>query len=198
MATAQFINIGEAAEMDIQSLSAIGEDAPDNVVIQTLDFAGRTIDSYVWNDWVDATPCWVDDSYEKVDGVTIAPGTGLWIQGTAQTQGILSAGKVGSSDVVVALRNGGTLAGNPFPVEVKLQDIIAEGDEAPDNIVIQTLDYAGRTVDSYVWNDWVDSTPCWVDDSYEKVETVTFSPGAGLWVQGTSDKQYVRFPAPTL
>ena len=86
MATAQFVNIGESSEMDIQALSAIGEDAPDNVVIQTLDFAGRTVDSYVWNDWVDTTPCWVDDSYEKVENVTISSGAGIWVQGTSTEQ----------------------------------------------------------------------------------------------------------------
>ena len=198
MATAQFVNVGDATEMDIQQLAAVGDDAADNVVIQTLDFAGRTVASYVWNDWVEATPCWVDDGYEKVEGVTIAPGSGIWVQGTTATQGIQSAGKVKTEDVTVSLRNGGTLAGNPFPVSIDLQDILASGDDAADNVVIQTLDYAGRTVASYVWNDWVEATPCWVDDGYEKVEGITIAGGEGLWVQGTLTTQYITFPAPEL
>ena len=88
MTAAQFVNIGDATEMDIQQLAAVGDDAADNVVIQTLDFAGRTVDSYIWNDWVDTTPCWVNDSFEKVEGVTIASGEGLWVQGTTTDQTI--------------------------------------------------------------------------------------------------------------
>ena len=198
MTAAQFVNIGDATEMDIQQLAAVGDDAADNVVIQTLDFAGRTVDSYIWNDWVDTTPCWVNDSFEKVEGVTIAPGAAVWVQGTTTSQGIQSAGKVGTSDVVVTLKNGGTLAGNPFPVAIDIQDVVAQGTDAPDNVVIQTLDYAGRTVDSYIWNDWVDTTPCWVNDSFEKVEGVTIASGEGLWVQGTTTDQTIRFPAPEL
>ena len=198
MTAAQFVNIGDATEMDIQQLAAVGDDAADNVVIQTLDFAGRTVDSYIWNDWVDTTPCWVNDSFEKVEGVTIAPGAAVWVQGTTTSQGIQSAGKVGTSDVVVTLKNGGTLAGNPFPVAIDIQDVVAQGTDAPDNVVIQPLDYAGRTVDSYIWNDWVDTTPCWVNDSFEKVEGVTIASGEGLWVQGTTTDQTIRFPAPEL
>lgn len=198
MATSQFLDVGAATEMDIQQLQAVGDDAADNVVIQTLDFAGRTVDSYIWNDWVDTTPCWVNDSFEKVEGVTLAPGAAVWVQGTTTTQGIQSAGKVGTSDVVITLKNGGTLAGNPFPVAVDIQDVVAQGTEAPDNVVIQTLDYAGRTVDSYIWNDWVDTTPCWVNDSFEKVEGVSIASGEGLWVQGTTTEQSIRFPAPEL
>ena len=198
MATAQFVKVAGDESMDLQSFSAVGDDAADNVVIQTLDFAGRTVASYVWNDWVGETPCWVDDGYEKVEGVAIAPGSGIWVQGTSSEQGIQSAGKVKSEDVTVTLKNGGTLAGNPFPVSIDLQDILASGDDAPDNVVIQTLDYAGRTVASYVWNDWVAETPCWVDDGYEKVEGITIAGGEGLWVQGTLATQYITFPAPEL
>ena len=198
MATAQFVNVGGTDEMDIQQISAVGDDAADNVVVQTLDFAGRTVDSYIWNDWVDTTPCWVNDSFEKVEGITLPPGAAVWVQGTTTSQGIQSAGKVGTSDVVVALKNGGTLAGNPFPIAIDIQDIVAQGTDAPDNVVIQTLDYAGRTVDSYIWNDWVDTTPCWVNDSFEKVEGVSITAGEGLWVQGTTTEQAIRFPAPEL
>ena len=198
MTAAQFVNVGDATEMDIQQLAAVGDDAADNVVIQTLDFAGRTVDSYIWNDWVDTTPCWVNDSFEKVEGITIAPGAAVWVQGTTTSQGLQSAGKVGTSDVVVTLKNGGTLAGNPFPIAIDIQEVVAQGTDAPDNVVIQTLDYAGRTVDSYIWNDWVDTTPCWVNDSFEKVEGVTIASGEGLWVQGTTTDQTIRFPAPEL
>ena len=79
-----------------------------------------------------------------------------------------------------------------------LQSIKPTGDEASDNVYIQTLDAAGYTVDSYTWNDWANAEACWVDDSYAPVENVKIAPGQGLWVQGSSNAQYIQFPAPEL
>ena len=197
MLTPQFLGIG-TGELDLQSLKAEGDDTSDNVFIQTLDAAGRTVASYGWNDWAADEACWVDDDYEPVEGVTFLAGQGLWVQGLSAEQSLQSAGKVGTSDVVVALRNGCVGAGNPFPITINLQDIVAEGDDTSDNVFIQTLDAAGRTIASYGWNDWATDTPCWVNDDYEPVDGVTFSAGQGLWVQGTSDGQSIRFPAPEL
>ena len=197
MIAPQFIDIATAT-MDIQQLKATGDSTGDNVVIQTLDQGGYTVNSYAWNDWAAAEPCWVDDDYVPVEGITFEPGAGLWVQGLNTDQGIQSAGKVGTSDVVVTLRNGFTAAGNPFPVAIDLQDIVAEGDNVADNVVIQTLDQGGYTLKSYAWNDWAAAEPCWVDDDYNPVEDVVFAPGAGLWVQGISGDQSIRFPAPEL
>ena len=91
-----------------------------------------------------------------------------------------------------------TATGNPFPVAVNLQDIVALGDDTSDNVFIQTLDPAGYTLDTYSWNDWATDTPCWVDDNYEKVDGIIFNPGQGLWIQGSSTAQYITFPAPEL
>lgn len=195
--TPQFVPIsGEA--ITLESLVATGDEASDNVQIQTLDAYGRTVDTYDWNDWAQDVPCWVDADWEKVEGVTFAPGQGLFVMGSSSLQGIQSAGKVGTSDIVVSLRMNGTLAGNPFPVEIDLQDIIAGGDEASDNVQIQTLDAYGRTVESYDWNDWAQDEPCWVDADWEKVEGVKIAPGMGLFVMGSNDAQYLSFPAPAL
>lgn len=79
-----------------------------------------------------------------------------------------------------------------------LQSLKANGDETSDNVYIQTLDAYGRTLTSYGWNDWATEEACWVNDDYEKVEGVTFTPGLGLWVQGTSTSQALVFPAPEL
>ena len=198
MVTPQFLNIGSSGAVPLQTLKPTGEDTSDNVYIQTLDAAGRTVDNYAWNDWANDEACWVDDNYAPVEGVSFAAGQGLWVQGLAEAQGIQSAGKVGGEDVSVTLRNGCTAAGNPFPVEIDLQDILAVGEDTSDNVYIQTLDAAGRTVDSYAWNDWATDEPCWVDDSYTKVEGVKFTPGQGLWIQGLSESQSIRFTAPEL
>lgn len=198
MVTAQFLNIGGTGNTNLQDIIPTGDDTSDNVFIQTLDSAGYTVDNYSWNDWATDKACWVDDNYEEVTGVTFTPGQGLWVQGAAATQGLQTAGKVGVADISVTLRAGCTATGNPFPTAVDLQDIIPEGDDTSDNVFIQTLDSAGYTVDNYSWNDWATDKACWVDDNYEEVTGVTIEPGAGLWVQGSSSSQYLRFPAPEL
>ena len=79
-----------------------------------------------------------------------------------------------------------------------LEALSPTGEDTSDNVAIQTLDAAGYTVDNYLWNDWLAETPCWVNDSFEVVEDVTFAPGQGLWVFGSSTNQYIKFPAPEL
>ncbi len=203
MVTPQFAPMtGNTISLD--SLVPTGDNLPDNIDIRVLDAAGRTVEgcAYAWNDWVDENgPCWANGDYEKVTGVSFAPGQGLWVYGKSTTQGLRSCGQVGLADVIVTLRNGGTPTGNPFPVEINLQDIVPEGPNLPDNIDIRVLDAAGRTVEgcAYAWNDWVDENgPCWANGDYEKVTGVSFAPGQGLWVYGKSTSQTLRFPAPEL
>lgn len=182
----------------MQALAATGDDASDNVQIQILDAYGRTADTFEWNDWATESACWVDGDWNRVEDVTVAPGQGLWLMGSSSSQGLQSAGKVGTSDVVVTLRNGGTTTGNPYPISMDLQDILAEGEEASDNVQIQTLDAYGRTVETYEWNDWATESACWVDGDWNRVEEVSILPGQGLWVMGSSSEQSLRFPAPEL
>lgn len=198
MSAPQFVNIGASADIPIQTIKAVGEDTSDNVYIQLLDAHGYTTVSYAWNDWAADEPCWVNDDYEPVEDVTFPAGQGLWMQGTSSLQGVQSAGKVGSSDVVVTLQEGFVATGNPFPIAINLQDIVAEGEDTSDNVYIQLLDAHGYTTVSYSWNDWAADEPCWVNDDYEPVEGVSFGAGQGLWIQGTTSAQSIRFPAPKL
>ena len=101
-------------------------------------------------------------------------------------------------DVSVALRFGYTLLGNPFPVAVALQDIVAEGEACSDNVSISTIDSFGGLVATYTWNDWAADNACWVDDSYTPVEGVSIAPGQGLWAGASAATQAIRFPAPEL
>lgn len=201
MCTPQFLPIGRET-ISLDSLIATGATAVDNVNIRVLDAAGRTVDGcdYTWNDYMYDSPCWVNGDYEKVENVSFAPGQGLWIYGSSENEGVISSGLVGTSDVVVSLRFGATATGNPFPVSINLQDIVALGDTAVDNVNIRVLDAAGRTIEGcdYTWNDYMYDTPCWVNGDYEKVEGVTFAPGQGLWVYGSSTAESLRFPAPVL
>ena len=83
-----------------------------------------------------------------------------------------------------------------------LQSIKPTGDETSDNVAIQTLDAYGRTVANYLWVNWAGDEgdqEAWIDDEeFAIVEDVSFQPGQGLWVQGSSTSQYLRFPAPEL
>lgn len=202
MVAPQFLGVGENEAITLESLAPTGDDASDNVNIRVLDAYGRTIEGqdYTWNDWNYSEPCWVDSNYEKVEGVVFKQGQGLWVYGSSASQALQSAGKVGKEDAVVKLRADATPTGNPFPVDIPLQDIVAEGENCSDNVNIRILDAYGRTVEGcdYTWNDWNYSEPCWVDSNYEKIENVTIPAGQGLWVYGSSDKQFLRFPAPEL
>lgn len=135
---------------------------------------------------------------EKAEGVTFAPGQALWVQGDSGENLIQSSGKVGTLDVAVQLRNGATLAGNPTPVAIDLQDIICNAG-CSDLVFIQTVDSIGLTVDNYGWVDYGGDNGdelCWLDlNTMEKAEGVTINPGQGLWIQGDNTDQYVMFPA---
>ena len=202
LVTAQFVNIGSATETPLQSIKPTGENTSDTVSIQTLDSAGRAVDTYIWCDWAGPDSdqeAWSDGSGDIIEGVSFAPGAGLWVQGSDVGQGLQTAGKVGTSDVVVQLCNGNVALGNPFPVAINLQDIVPQGDGISDNVSIQTLDSAGRAVDTYIWCDWAgpdSDQEAWSDGSGDIIEGVSFAPGAGLWVQGASTEQSIRFPAP--
>lgn len=198
MVCPQFLNIGTNTAVPLQSIIPTGEDTSDNVQIQALDAYGYTVASYDWNDWANSSACWVDADYAPVEGVSFAPGQAVWVMGSSSNQSLQSSGQVGASDVVVNLQKNGTLLGNPFPVAINLQDIIAQGEDASDNVQIQILDSYGYTVYSYDWNDWANNSACWVDADYAPINGVEISAGQGLWVMGSSTSQSIRFPAPTL
>ena len=200
MLTPQFVPVGGASTIALDDLVPAGDeiDTDGAINIQTLTAGGVTIDTYQWIDWGDPKG-WCDDSYTLVEGVSFPIGAGLWVQGASTSSGIQSAGKVGTSDVVVQLRQGFTATGNPFPTALALQDIIPEGEDIDTDgaINIQTLTAGGVTIDTYQWIDWGDPKG-WCDDSYTLVENVTFPAGTGLWVQGSKTSEYLRFPAPEL
>jgi hypothetical protein len=86
LVTAQFSGVG-GTNLSLDSLSASGTDASDNVTLATVDEYGTPIDVYAWNDWLDAdNPCWVDGSFTPVENVSFAPGVGLWTSGSNNSQ----------------------------------------------------------------------------------------------------------------
>ncbi len=206
MMTPQFISIGESSSISLDSLKPVGEDVDTEggVNIQVLNAFGVTVNQYLWIDWSadDDIVGWCDGNFELVSGVTFEPGQGLWVQGTSAGASVQSAGKVGTSDVTIQLRRGATATGNPFPVTIALQDILPIGEDVDTEggVNIQVLNAYGVTVNQYLWIDWSadDDIVGWCDGNFELVSGVTFEPGQGLWVQGTSSDAYLRFPAPEL
>ena len=190
----------------LESFTPTGDDVYGAVTINKLDAYGFVIATYTWTDaggegW-DTPDVWVDDDNNIVENITFAPGEGLMVGGAAVSQGLQSAGKVGTADVAVQLRNGATLCGNPFPVSAALDDIYPTGDDVYGAVSINTLDAYGFVTATYTWTDaggegW-DTADVWVDDDNNIINNVTFDPGQGLWVNGASTSQYLRIPAPEL
>ena len=196
MTGAQFLNCNDSGNIALSSIKPAAaamsaEDLAGSVEIQTLDNAGLTVDSYVWN----------GAGWEGDDETTFAPGTGLWVfnqVGDADIVSLQTAGKVGTADIVVTLDDNGGAVGiaNPFPVKVALADLIPEcasmtAADLAGCVEIQTLDNAGLTVDSYVWN----------GEGWEGDDNTEFAAGAGLWVFnqiGDAAEVTLRIPAPEL
>lgn len=97
------------------------------------------------------------------------------------------------------LKPGATMATPQFlPVSgetISLDDLVPTGDGTSDSVVIQTLDAAGGTVDTYAWNDRVYGKGCWVDSNFAEATGVTFAPGQGLWVYGANPRKVCNMRA---
>ena len=205
MTGAQFFGMNSTNSINLQDIKPTGDDTSDNVIIQTLDAYGHGVAMYNWINYAGDSgdkEAWIDtDTFEIVTDVTFAPGTGLWVDGSSSLQGLQTAGIVGKEDVSVALRPGSTAIVNPFPVAIKLQDIIPTGDDTSDNVIIQTLDAYGHGVAMYNWVNYAGDSgdqSAWIDTDTFEIVDVTFPAGAGLWVDGSSTGQALRFPAPEL
>ena len=193
---AQFMNIGATSDYNIQNIVATGDDVENDVFLQTLTASGKANETFSWDTWlfVEDEPAWIDD--EGIATRTFAPGEAIWIQGKAG-YAIQTAGQVGTDDVIVNLINGNVAVGNPFPVSVNIQDIVATGDDVENDVFLQTLTSAGKANETFSWDTWlfVEDDPAWIDD--EGIATRNFAPGEGIWVQGKAGYT-LRMPAPEL
>ena len=201
----QFLGVGSAdGSVDLQSIKC-NDASSDSVSLQILNNIGIGGDSYFWVNWYDPDgtgneeSCWVDGAGEKVVDFKIQLGQGLWVSGANEEQVFQRAGQVGTSDVVVQLRDGSTMTGNPSPIAIGLQDIRCN-DASSDSVSLQILNNIGIGGDSYFWVNWYDpdgtgnEESCWVDGAGEKVNDFKVLPGQGLWVTGANEDQYITFP----
>ena len=180
--------------MNIQDLKPMGDNVPDDgsIVLQTLDSAGMRGDVMLswwgdgWYDINDDTP----DTY-------LQRGDAIWISFPDNTLSLNCAGEVSSAPVASPLCDGFVAIGNPYPVNIDIQDLVpvaSEGD-VPESgeIVIQTLDAAGMRGDVMLsW--WGDG---WYDVNDETPATL-LAPGEGIWVSANSDKLSLTWPGFTL
>ena len=133
----------------------------------------------------------------------IDAGTAFWTSGLDGLT-LTYAGQVLTSASVIPLRTGYTAVANPNAVNVDITDVLVTGytGESMEDVVVQTLDYVGNAVASYIWLDddgAGDFDPGWYDEDYEAIEsgTVYIEPAKGLWVAGADGLNLV-FPATTL
>ena len=190
-----FLPIGDAEGYSIQDIIPAGADL-DNVQMQTLTKAGKGDETFAWDTWEYVAPgeeAWADD--KGVATRKFKPGEALWVQGV-DNYTLTTKGEVGKADVIINLVTGNVACGNPFPVEISIQDIVPTGANL-DNIQIQTLTKAGKGDETFAWDTWEYVAPgeeAWADD--KGVATRKFQPGEGLWVQGV-EGYTLRIPAPT-
>ena len=197
LVSAQFLPVG-GGDYDIQNIKANGTDVETYVTLQTLTTSGKRNEMFSWDTWLYVEPGdakWIDD--QGIATRKFLPGEALWVSGqpgyTLQT-----CGEVGTSDVVVALADGNVAVGNPFPVEVAIQDIVATGADIETYVTLQTLTTGGKRNEMFSWDTWLYVEPGdakWIDD--QGVATRKFQPGEGIWVSGQAGYT-LRIPAPTL
>ena len=196
LVAAQFAPVGNAEGYDIQNIVAEGADVESFVALQTLTSSGKANETFSWDTWMYVTdkPAWIDDA--GIATRKFAPGEALWVQGRAGYS-ITTAGQVDLSDLVVELVDGNKAVGNPFPVKVNIQDIVAEGADVESFVALQTLTSSGKANETFSWDTWmyVVDEPAWIDDV--GIATREFEPGEGIWVQGRAGYT-LRIPAPEL
>ena len=165
-----------------------------------LNNIGISYTVYNWINWYEnpdsgeTESCWVDDGFEKVIGMKIQAGQGMWVAGSSDSgdQIFTSSGQVGVKDVTVALCNGSVMTGNPTPVALDVQDIICS-EPCSDNVSFKILNNIGISYTVYNWINWYENPDsgetesCWVDDGFEKIIGMTIDPGQGMWVAGSAD-----------
>ena len=213
-AGACFVNVDGSA-MNLQDLKVTGydksvgyEDA--EVTVQSLDAAGRTVETYTWYDVPGDFVGWLDSSDNFVEDVTIAPGEGLYAGAPNTDFALQSAGQVATSDIAIVLRFGSKHVVNPTPVAVNLNDINEDGkflrvigydvdvgyEDA--EVTVQSLDAAGRTVETYTWYDVPGDFYGWLDSSDTYVEDVTIAPGESVYAGAPDNTFSIVFPGVTL
>ena len=89
----QFVSTS-GGEIDLQDIKC-NDAASDSVSFMILDNIGLGGDTYFWINYYGDNgdeSCWVDGGFEKVVGMKIQPGQGLWVAGESEEQYITFPG----------------------------------------------------------------------------------------------------------
>ena len=84
----QFVGVAEAdGSVDLQTIKC-NDECSDAVTFKILNNIGISDIIYLWINWYDPgdgnrESCWVEETYEKVVGMNIQPGQGMWVFGSA-------------------------------------------------------------------------------------------------------------------
>ena len=150
--------------MDLTKLTVVGyaESCAGEFDIQLLDDLGRTVKQYAWHDFDKKGKhylgwCDVSDGHYVAEGeVLFASGKGLWVKAYAEGLSLMCNGQVLTASQSIKLQNNFTMVSNPYPVDVPLLNMWAEGygESCAGEIDLQTLDELGRTTNMYVWHDF--------------------------------------------
>ena len=197
MTCAQFAPVDGTAEgMDLQDLIPQGDDCVDNLALSILDPYGTTLTTYFWIDYgSEGGSYWTEDGDSKAVGVKFKSSEAFWLQASSDTQFLQSSGAVCKEDVIIQLQEGATMVGNPTPISVDIQDILPSGEDCVDNLALSILDPYGTTLTTYFWIDYgSEGGSYWTEDGDSKALDVSIAPGKGVWLQASSDAQYVTFP----
>ena len=206
---ASFVNI-DASAINLQDLKVTGYDieegyGDEEVYVQTLDRAGRTIASYFWYDLSDDDMYgWYDENGDYVEDLIIPAGEGLYAYSPDASFGIQSAGQVPTSDITVVLRTGAKHVVNSTPVEANIQGLNVTGYDTEEGygdeeVYVQTLDRAGRTIASYFWYDLTDDGMYgWYDEAGDFVEDLVIPPGESVYAYSPDETYSIVMPGVTL
>ncbi len=178
----------------------LGDIVPQNckdaeVYVRTVDSVGKVVDNYIyyvteayrgwWNAYDDSIDC---------NNVELPIGQGLNIQGVDGAS-LRSSGTVCTNDILIKIRGGETLTGNPFPKTIKLGDIVPQNCNDAE-VYVRTVDSVGKVVDNYIyyvteayrgwWNAYDDSIDC---------NDVEIPAGLGINIQGVDGASvYIASP----
>ena len=214
-AGACFVNVDTTKPINLQDLKVTGYDKSagyedGGITVQTLDNAGRAIETYTWYDVPGDFVGWLDSNDNYVEDVTFAPGEGVYARAPNTEFGLQSAGQVATSDISVTLRFGSKLIVNPTPQTINLNDVDEDGNflwvtgydatigYEDGGVTIQTLDNAGRAIETYTWYDVPGDLYGWLDSGDNYVEDITIAPGESVYARAPDTSFSLVFPGVTL
>ena len=213
----QFYTIGKdgVSLLDLTFDTSAQEKIAGTLRIQLLDAHGYTTQEYCYfkgmTRGIYTTDGWYNMKDDKLITADNDPlfknGQGLWL-GSPDGVKLTTAGGVLKDDQCFELQDGNTMIANPFPVAVKLLDLVLDGtaktaEQIPGTIRIQILDAHGYTTQEYCYfkgmTRGIYTTDGWYnmkdDVLITKDNNPAFSAGAALWFGGI-DGATVTFMAP--